>query len=361
MPRVSVIMPVYNGEQFLAEAIESILQQTYIDFEFIIVCEFGTNQASLDIITHYADKDGRINILYNDIRRCLPLTANIGTKAAKGEYIARMDADEIALPNRLDIQVRFMDDNPDVAICGGKVICINDKGKLLFYKNNMSETSEQIKTDLLFFCFIHQSAVVFRRDEILSHNLYYNEDFLVAEDYELWCRAAHLVKFARTSEFLIKYRWHSGSTSHTAENVSRKNNLIVTRRNFDMLNLSLTDEELGYLCRITCRENLFNHRRIRRTLDTMYARIIELNRELNVYDESCLTNTLNKRMYWKSHKVRRFVVILFKSLAEITHKEYLFFSAIYLELNGFAAVIRRVLAKFRFWKALSDYDVSVQK
>ena len=114
-PKVTVLMPVYNGEKYLKEAITSILLQTFDDFEFLIIND-GSSDASVDIIQSF--RDPRIRLVHNDTNIGLIATLNKGLKLAHGKYVARMDQDDISLPRRLEKQTYFMDNNPDVGVCG---------------------------------------------------------------------------------------------------------------------------------------------------------------------------------------------------------------------------------------------------
>ena len=113
-PKISVVMPVLNGEKYLAEAIESILNQTFQDFEFIIVDDGSTDQTP-EILRSYANKDSRIQIVTNPINRGIGYSRNRGIALSRGEYIANMDADDLCLPERFEKQVRFLDSHPDIA------------------------------------------------------------------------------------------------------------------------------------------------------------------------------------------------------------------------------------------------------
>ena len=105
MPKVSIVMPVYNGEAYINEAIDSIIAQTFTDWEFIIVNEYGSNEAVTSILHDYEKRDSRIHIIQNETRLRIAESLNVGLRAARGEYIARMDADDIAGKERLEIQV----------------------------------------------------------------------------------------------------------------------------------------------------------------------------------------------------------------------------------------------------------------
>ncbi len=200
-PLVSVVMPVYNGENYLNEAIDSILNQTYSDFEFIILNDGSTDRTE-EIILSY--KDPRIVYVKNPENLQIVRTLNRGIALAKGKYIARMDADDISLPVRFEKQLYFMENNPDVGVCGTWV--------KTFGENVNSQTwqypveSEVIKVSLIFNSpFAHPS--VFIRKSLFD--LYsYEESFTKAEDYYLWYQSKDFFNFANLPQVLLCYRIH---------------------------------------------------------------------------------------------------------------------------------------------------------
>ena len=123
-PQISVVMPVYNSEKYLADSIESILNQTYTDFEFLIVDD-GSNRATKDIVAQYANMDGRIKIHTNSENTGIHYSRNHGNRTARGKYIANMDADDISLPDRFDKQVEYLEQHPEIAVLGAQIIAID--------------------------------------------------------------------------------------------------------------------------------------------------------------------------------------------------------------------------------------------
>mgnify|MGYP000856632615 FL=1 len=202
-PRVTVLMPVYNGEKHLKEAIESILNQTFNDFEFLIIND-GSTDDSEKIILSYSDP--RIH-LFNQENQGLSNTLNKGIKLSSGEFIARMDQDDISLSSRLDEQIKFMDANPDVGICGTYAILINERGEGVGRAVYPSE-HEDIKAQLLFSSSVVHPSVVFRKNIFINHNLEYTSG--KSEDYDLWVRAVRVTKLVNINKFLFKYRADSG-------------------------------------------------------------------------------------------------------------------------------------------------------
>lgn len=199
-PIISVIMPAYNAEKYLEESIKSILNQTFTNFEFIIIND-GSKDNTKKIIDIYKKKDKRIILLNNPKNLGLQVSLNRGLKLAKGKYIARMDSDDISLSNRFQIQINFLDRNKDIFLVGGSAIVINEKGEKVgcFIKD---DSPRRIKKKLLKSNpFIHPS-IMFRNEMI-----YYREKFVCSEDYDLYLRLLTDDKNMRSlSNILIKYR-----------------------------------------------------------------------------------------------------------------------------------------------------------
>jgi glycosyltransferase involved in cell wall biosynthesis len=209
-PNVSVIMPVYNSEQYLRQAIESILNQTYSNFELIIISEYGTNDESLVIIESYLDK--RIRHIHNTVKLGLVKSLNAGLEEAQGEYIARMDADDISLNTRLECQVQFMDNNPEIGVLGTWTEIVDANGRVIEHLEHPTR-DVLIKWALFFNCYIAHPTVMFRRAIYERVGGYDPEAF--NEDYELWLRAAKITKLANLPNRLVTYRVQSQSITQT--------------------------------------------------------------------------------------------------------------------------------------------------
>lgn len=204
-PEISVIMSVYNGEECLAQAIESILCQTFKDYEFIIIND-GSTDNSINIINTYCDD--RIRLIANDVNVGLPRSLNKAISAARGKYIARFDADDISLKDRLSVQYEFMENNREIGVCGSwiKLFDCSANGAVCRY----SSDPDLLKCQLFFMNPLCHSSVIFRRDLIDKYALLYDEDFELAQDYELWTRAIHVTKLGNIDKVLLMYRQHSG-------------------------------------------------------------------------------------------------------------------------------------------------------
>lgn len=216
-PLVTVLMPVYNAERYLRQAIESILSQTFTDFEYLIVDD-GSTDTSRDIIRSYHDL--RIRLIENDKNQGIIKTLNRGLALAKGEYIARQDADDISRPTRLEKQVAFLNSFPEIVLLGTEVNSIDQRGRRSKPFGCCTLSSElSIRWQLMFDNpFVHPSVMM--RTEIVRNIGGYDEHFLACEDYDLFSRLTYAYKTTNLKETLLDYRFQSNSVdaSRTKEN-----------------------------------------------------------------------------------------------------------------------------------------------
>ena len=225
-------MPVYNSELFIKEAIDSILNQTFTDFELIIIDDASTD-ASVEIIQSYTDT--RIQLVVKPQNSGYTKSLNYGLTIAKGEYIARMDSDDISLPTRFEKQVAFLNENLDIVVCGTQYNVMNST-KL----SNHPTEHDAIKVKLLDGCYIAHPTVMMNRKFLLNNNLSYNVNAEPAEDYDLWSRIVFLAKVANLNETLLLYRIsnHQVSTKRMVEQLQSA--LQVKLNMLKRLNPSLT-------------------------------------------------------------------------------------------------------------------------
>lgn len=209
MPKVTVLMSIYNGERFLQGAIESILGQTWTDFEFLIIND-GSTDSSREIILSF--NDYRIRLADNPQRLGLTKSLNRGLQMSKGELIARQDADDISYPTRLDQEVRFMDGNPEIVLVGTRARAIDERSKPKKIELRIPTGLLAIRWFLMFQnAFIH-SSVMFRKNVIWEKLGGYDETFSRAQDYEMWSRVTRAYKVDNLAEILLDYRFEYGST-----------------------------------------------------------------------------------------------------------------------------------------------------
>jgi len=296
MVKISVVFPIYNSREYLRESIESVIAQTYQDWELLAINEFGSNDGSSDIVKEYSQHDPRIQLIQNEERLGLAESLNKGIRMAKGEYIARLDADDLAHPNRFKKQVEFMNTHPEVIICGSYQ---HHFGVETDWIHRPAITPEQCKANLLFFCDLCHSTLMLRREAIVTNNLWYDKHFL-AEDFELWTRVARVGEIANIPEVLGEYRWGDGNI--TKEKVSRlheESGNIVARNLEQNLKLKLDDSEQAYF------RNWHNplvdfkdKKAFLKKMEQLLRRIYEKNTVEQYYDQQSLLNTIGTKWRW---------------------------------------------------------------
>jgi glycosyltransferase involved in cell wall biosynthesis len=206
-PLISVLMPVFNCELYIEEAIKSILNQTYSNFEFLIIDD-ASKDLTISIIKSY--DDSRIVLIEKPINTGLTNSLNLGLKLAKGKYIARMDGDDISMPERFAKQVIFLENNESYVLCGSNYTIIDSK-QLVSLPVNHTE----IKLQLLDYCVIAHPSVMIRNRILKENNLIYDYKKEPAEDYNFWVELIVLGKFFNFEEPLLKYRLHNTQVSQT--------------------------------------------------------------------------------------------------------------------------------------------------
>jgi glycosyltransferase involved in cell wall biosynthesis len=208
-PLVSVVMSVFNGESFLVEAVESILAQTFRDLEFVVIDD-GSIDGTAEILARYASQDERMRV-YRHENRGRAESLNIGISLARGKYIARMDADDIALPDRLREQVEFMECHQEVGLLSGAVQVINAKGQMLIIVRPPLEDPE-IRLVMERANTIYHPTVLMRKELVVASGGY-RKALLDADDYDLFLRIGERSKFASLFNLVLLYRIHANQVS----------------------------------------------------------------------------------------------------------------------------------------------------
>jgi glycosyltransferase involved in cell wall biosynthesis len=284
-PTVSVLMPVYNGEAFLREAIDSILNQTFTDFEFIIIND-GSTDRSEEIIKSYTDQ--RIKYYKNEQNLRLISTLNKGIKLTVGKYIVRMDADDISMPERLEKQVKFMEQNPHVVVCGSWAETFGKEKAPIHY---LAEHND-IMFKMLYQCHLVHPTIIMRGKEIRAFTTHFDPAFLHAEDYDFFVRLGYVYKLANIREVLLKYRSHAGSVSKAHNEIQKHNSQTIRLNQFLHLGYPVTVPLLVDF------ESLNHHaykrvksgiNEIRNMLDGM----LTANEKTNIFDQHFLEKKLS--------------------------------------------------------------------
>ncbi|MBN8784012.1 MAG: hypothetical protein ABS85_03635 [Sphingobacteriales bacterium SCN 48-20] len=211
-PLVSVILPVYNGEQYLRLAVDSVLHQDFTDFELLLIDDHSSDNTPA-ICHEYAEADQRVVYIRNAANKRVAATLNVGIDAAKGKYIARMDADDIALPARLGTQVSFLEQHPDITLIDTWMTYINEQNLPTGFHNAKVFEPKEIRRKLARGNVLGHSSIMIRT-EVLKQHRYHKTTY---EDYELWLRlTAKGYWFQKLQESLLYYRIHTESITSQA-------------------------------------------------------------------------------------------------------------------------------------------------
>lgn len=205
VPRISVVMPVFNGGCYLAAAVASILKQSFSDFELIVIDDGSTDQ-SASLLSGFARSDGRIRVI-GQANAGIVASLNRALDLARGEYVARMDADDVALPSRFGLQVAFLDIHPDVAVVGSAISLIDEEGNAIRdvdYPLTPMAVSEFL---IQIGCALAHPAVMMRRADVVAVGGYRGA-YRHAEDYDLWLRISETRALANLPDRLLLYRQH---------------------------------------------------------------------------------------------------------------------------------------------------------
>lgn len=250
-PKVSILLPVYNAEKYLSDCLKSLLNQTFHDFEIIAINDASTD-ASLSILYKYSEIDSRIKIYSNKSNLKLAATLNRGIQLSSSPLIARMDADDIALPNRLEYQYNFMLSNPKVAICGTNIKVL---GTNQIWKMPISNSS--IRASLVFNSPILHPTVIYRKHIICKYSGY-NENIIYAEDYELWHRLSKDSKivFANIDIPLIYYRLTDSDKPSSYKEIQRKTADTIRKEQIKMLGIIPDTKQLTLHSQISLHQNI---------------------------------------------------------------------------------------------------------
>ncbi len=236
-PTISVVMPVYNAEAYLRESIDSVLNQTFSDFEFIIIDDCCTDSTAA-ILSSY--NDSRIRVFKNETNQGLTKSLNRGIELAQGKYIARTDADDVCMPTRFEKQIGFMQAHPEVGLCGCWYQNIGSKKGLAKYNT----THSQMVIGLLYRTQVSHSAAMLRKAVLDMYGLHYNPEFITAQDYDLWSRMARVCELANIPEVLMQVRFHTASVSvkKKEEQLLNRNKIIANQ--FAEMGVKISREEI---------------------------------------------------------------------------------------------------------------------
>jgi glycosyltransferase involved in cell wall biosynthesis len=238
-PKVTVLVPVYNREHYVRDAIDSILAQTFTDFELLVIDDGSTDRSS-EVVRSY--QDPRIRFVGNEMNEGIPKTRNKGVQLARGEYLALLDSDDRAFPERLATQVAFLDSHPDFAAVGAWIEWMDEVGRPLGRVKRRAVSPDEIAALRLFRSCLENSASMARTAVVREYG--YREDYAVSEDFDLWSRIAAKHKLATLPRVLVYRRLHSGQVTHEQTPRAQEWSLAIYASQLQALGITFTDTDL---------------------------------------------------------------------------------------------------------------------
>jgi len=304
-------MPVYNSERYINEAIESILNQSFQDFEFLIIDDASTDK-SVELMKVY--NDPRIILFLKPVNTGYTESLNMALSMAKGKYVARMDSDDISLVTRLAQQVEFMESNKMIAGCGSAIKIIPNSEVVIY-----PTEPEKLKIALLDYCAIAHPSMILRKQFMIDKNLSYDKSFEPSEDYDLWTRIVEDADLANIPQILLHYRQHNNQISIVKEMLQRKNADRCRIRMLGYLHTPLSEFD------IECCEVVYQRKKIR-SLELLY-RIVDWldysvikNKTRNFYHQEMFMEFIRKK---KTLLIQSFFLQRI-SYSPVTLSEYFF-------------------------------------
>ena len=290
-PTVSIVLPVFNGEKNILEAVQSILNQSFEDFELIVIND-GSTDNTLNMLEGLKDK--RIKVIDNKKNLKISKSLNKGFQVSKGKYIARMDADDICNVDRLEKQIQHMEAHPEIGVCGTFQYFFGDFR--LRNKNRTAVNPEEIKASLLFGPTMLHPTVMFRTSILDKYKILYDESYDYCEDYELWVRMSESTKLNNIPEFLCGYRWDGEKKWSTDFDSLMSGLKRIWLKQLDRLGVIPTSEQLQIHALLGGRAGKLNIRNL--ILALKYLKFLnEKNRDTKVYQEKEFKEMLNKFWY----------------------------------------------------------------
>lgn len=329
-PTISVVMSLYNSSKYLKEAIESILSQTFSDFEFIIIDD-GSTDDGIEIAKKYTDK--RIITIQNEKNIGLALSLNRGIDLARGLYIARMDPDDISLPQRFEKQIEYMNENPDIMISGAWAKTIGAKeGHIIKHPTNPDE----VKANLLFRSSLVHPTIIMRREFLKKNNIHYRDidgKASYAEDLDLYTQAVHLGKISNLNKILLLYRKHEKQMTSKYRDISVGSIKKIMKKQLEHLGMDPTEEDVEIITSVK-RYLFLDDLNFPSKLENLFLKIRKANDENKIYSDTILKQVFgqiwldvalayhsNKISIWKSFwngTPRRWIKLNMKNIYRIS-------------------------------------------
>lgn len=248
MPRISVIMPLYNAEAFVRKAIESILQQSYKDFELLLIDDCSTDN-TLDVVSSI--KDSKIKIINNKKNEGIAFSRNKGLELADGQYIALMDDDDLTVPNRFETQIDYLELHNNIDVVGGRHCIIDQKDQIIKTCREPLSNPHYIRANMMLYDPIANGSAMMRNDFLRENQIKYQDNCLGMEDYRFWIDCSVLGKITNLNDMLLYWRNSGNNETFRVQNMQQKRRAEkyadLQRYAFELNGYSLSEEEYGVI------------------------------------------------------------------------------------------------------------------
>jgi len=282
-PVISVILPVYNAEKYVEEAVDSILTQSYQNFEFIILND-GSTDGSLTVINKFSSNP-QVKIVTHE-NKGLIATLNKGIALAKGEYIARMDADDIAHPKRFEKQLSLFEANENLGVCSASTENFGAETDITI----RSADNDKLKATLLFWPPFSHPAAMIKRSVLTDNNISYREEFKHCEDFDLWSQLAPYCQFSNVTEIMLKYRVHPEQVTNSFSDVVLDAHFRICQRNLSAQGVNLEKRDfLAFLGKEKHPDGLEG-------LLSIYQNIYQANTTGKYYEHDILMRVISEKI-----------------------------------------------------------------
>lgn len=310
--RVTVLMPVYNGERYLRETIESVLAQTYEDFEFLIIND-GSTDSTKDIVSSFYDM--RIHYVENDFNLGLVATLNKGIEMVDTEFLARMDADDLWDETKLEKQIAIMDSHPEIGLCGTSIRKFGTINNTMFFPID----NEGLKVGFLFYCMMSHPSVVYRTSLLHESGLRYRKDAFPAEDYKMWVDMLDITQIHNIPEPLVLYRQHEEQICREKKDIQLTKTNEVKTELLKRIYPSISSEEILYHnnvfsnLSITTNEDFLQFRKwtkklIKENSKSAYVNRSKMRKYLGHYVDNAIYIYLHERYFGQNKRPLRYLM-----------------------------------------------------
>lgn len=293
---ISVLMPCYNAEAYVESALRSIMNQSYTNIEILAINDCSQD-STLEILKRLSSEDSRIRIVDNDTNLKLIKTLNKGVELCNGEFIARMDSDDLALPNRLEQQLAFLLQNPSVDIVGTQFKTFTNKhpDKLSLHTNPLHD--EELRAYMLFKSGICHPSAMIRKRVFTDLGLFFEHQYLHVEDYAFWSKALYKTRIANLGECLLLYRVHDRQISSLNDSIQQDNKKKIYAIHMERLGIEVNDDNLSFHASIAeCVPEILKSTEYLKMCENYMLNLVEINKIKQFCDTNYLLALLS--IHW---------------------------------------------------------------